>query len=103
MKKHKVSAWSNGKNVFGINLINGLRDKLFDKKWTFIELSIENKTSFKINLSDSFWKNCNELRDSKIKDWFEEINVINWKSRKNPKFYLTKVEENKFLLERIIN
>lgn len=102
MEKHKVSAWNDGKNVFGINLINGLREKLFDRKWIFIELSIENKESFKIKLSDSFWKNCNELRHKNIKDWFFENDIFPWTKGCPPKFYLINIEGNRFLLEKII-
>ena len=104
--KFIVSAWNNG-NLNYCNKSFGVRFKLKDRNICFkkthrnIMLSIEGNDFFSINLTQGFWNKCPEFKHKEIGLWFYKNRIIPWKKGSPPKFHLTKVEEGKFLLERI--
>ena len=105
MTKIKVSAWNDGKhnlkgNGYGISVGKKGR-KFFKKDITSINLSIENSYFIQVKITNGFWNKCTEFRDKRIGEWMITNNLAPWKNRKNPKFNLTVLENNKFHLERI--
>ncbi|MFD0990758.1 hypothetical protein ACFQ1R_11670 [Mariniflexile jejuense] len=105
MTKLKVSSWNDGKqnpngNGYGIRVGKKGRD-YFKKDMSEIKLSIEKSKFFEIKLSLGFWRNCPEFRDKRIGEWLILNNLAPWKKGKNPKFNLTVLGNNEFLLERI--
>ncbi|MDE1206837.1 hypothetical protein [Tenacibaculum larymnensis] len=105
MKKLTVSAWNDDKhnqrgNGYGIRVGVKGRD-FFEEKISEINLSIENSSFFKVKITSGFWKDCPEFRDKRIGKWLIENNFTFWKKGMPPKFYLTVLGNNQFLLEKI--
>ena len=105
MTKMKVSSWNDGKqnpngNGYGIRVGKKGRE-FFKENISEIKLSIEKSEFIKIKLSPGFWRNCPEFRDKRIGEWLISNNLAPWKKGENPKFHLTVLENNEFLLEKI--
>lgn len=104
MKKIKVSGWNNGKhhpggNGYGIRVGVSGRE-YFSKERSSFFLSIENSDFIEIKLTGGFWRNCTEFRDKRIGKWLLKNRLAPWRKGENPKFYLTVLGDNKFILER---
>ncbi len=86
----EVSAWSDGKNTYGIRIGKPNREKYFDRNWSDIEVEIDGK-SHTFNLTAGFWNQCSEFRDSGstvIRDWLKRHKSINWDKGKPHHFQL---------------
>jgi hypothetical protein len=104
MTKIKVSAWKTGKSkevasTYGIYIPKKHR-LLFEQEWKFVELSIEKGIFFIVKLAPSFWNKCCELKHQNIRSWLCESDQLTWEPFHPPKFVLTKIEGNKFRLEK---
>ena len=99
-----VSGWNNGSPNnrtgagYGIRISKEDRDKYFRREWDFVEIELENGEVVRINLSNSFWKKCVELRSSKIGRWMLERDYAPWPKNNPPKFELVQVSERRFKL-----
>lgn len=105
MKKFIVSAWNSGNlnhntKSFGIRFRLKDRNSCFNKTPKKVLLSIEGSDFFTINLTSGFWNKCLEFKHLEIGLWFFKNGIIPWIKGSPPKFNLTKLEENKFLLEK---
>lgn len=89
-----VSAWSNGDpnnetgTGYGIRLNKGQRNRFFEEDWNCVIIKLKNNVSIEVNLSDSFWKNCTELRSSDIGEWLLESDLAPWGDKKPPNWCL---------------
>jgi len=97
-----VTAWNNGKYKesgagYGLRILKEDRDSVFLRKWDHIILDIDGK-EVAINLSDSFWRNCSELRSKEIGKWLISTDKGKWEKGKPPKYQLTQISNNKFKL-----
>lgn len=106
MDKILVSSWNDGKhdsrgNGYGIRV--GKKNRYLFEKITEFELSIEDNKSFIIVLTLGFWNNCPEFRNINIGKWMIQNKFAPWEKGKNPKFTLSKINEQKFKLERILS
>jgi len=104
MEKVKVTGWNNGKQDprgkgYGIRVGRKNRE-LFNKDWENFQLSIEGSDFFTVKITPGFWRNCTEFRSTKIGEWLVSNNLAPWGNGQNPKFVLTKIEGNKFQLDR---
>ena len=90
-----VSAWSNGKDSFGLRISPKDCDRLFDKEWEDVELEIDGNT-ISVGITDSFWDDCIELRSQEIKHWFESEKLIPWKKHHPPKITMKHIADNQF-------
>lgn len=67
-----VPGWNNGYpdnrtgTGYGIKISTEDRDRYFHKDWNFVEIELENGEIVRVNLSNSFWNRCAELRSSEI-------------------------------------
>ena len=99
-----VSGWNNSSPNnrtgagYGIRISKKDRDKYFRREWDFVEIELENSEVVRINLSNSFWKKCVELRSSKIGKWMLERSYAPWPKDNPPKFELVQVSERRFKL-----
>ncbi|WP_299666059.1 hypothetical protein [uncultured Polaribacter sp.] len=105
MEKFEVSAWNSG-NLNYRSKSFGIRLKLKDRNLCFNEtpknvlLSIEGNDFFTVNLTQGFWNKCPEFKHLEIGLCFFENGMISWEKENPPKFNLTKIDENKYLLKR---
>ena len=99
-----ASGWNNGSpnNETGagycIKISKNDRDKYFRREWEFVEIELENGEVITVRLSSSFWRNCSELRCSKIGKWMLQKGYAPWSKNNPPKFELIPVSERRFKL-----
>ncbi len=102
-----VTAWKGGaqkgernwhKFRYGIRIRKRDRDYLFDRRWTYVDIIVEDKYSIKVKITDSFWRNCSELRHGFFKEYFIEKGYIPWPKGRPPKFLLVHIGRNVFKL-----
>ena len=73
-----VFGWNNGSPNnetgagYGLRISKKDRDRYFRREWKSIEIELENSEIATVRLSSSFWKNCSELRSSKIGKWMSQ-------------------------------
>jgi len=98
-----VSGWNNGSPNnrtgagYGIRISKKDRDKYFRREWKFIEIDLESEV-VRVELSNSFWRNCTELRSSKIGKWLLDRDYAPWSKGNPPKLELIPVSERRFKL-----
>ena len=63
-----------------------------------MEIELENGEIVRVNLSNSFWNRCEELRSSKIGKWMLDRSYAPWPKGDPPKFKLIPLGERKFKL-----
>ena len=93
-----VTAWSNGKNGFGLKMSARDRDLQINKEWKTVILHLEghpNPVVANIDKSN-FWHKCPEFINKEIKDWLTNNNYIFWEKRKPPKFPMNHIHSNEF-------
>ena len=71
------TAWSHDGEWYGFRISKRERDTYFphELKTVILELPYENKDGLiqiQVNVSNSFWNKCPELRSSRIRNWFNE-------------------------------
>lgn len=54
-----------------------------------------------VNISASFWRNCSELRNSRIGKWMLRRGFAPWRKKKPPKFRLVPLGGGRFKLEAL--
>lgn len=99
-----VHGWSNGNPNnktgmgYGIRLSSKDRDEHFKNSWKVVTLKFDNGDSVNVKLSNSFWRNCTELRHAKIGKWMLNSKVAPWKKWKPPTFTLEPLGDKNFRL-----
>ena len=99
----KVVGWNNGSpnNItgagYGIKVNPKDRDKYFQKAWKEIIIILDDK-EIKVNLSESFWKRCSELRKKEIGRWMIEKGIAPWCKGNPPELELVPEKDNRFVL-----
>jgi len=101
-----VVGWNNGSPSktgagYGIRIRREDRDKHFEKEWYYVIIELEGGSQVKIRLSDSFWKDCIELRSAKIGKWMLKQKLAPWPKNSPPKLKLEPIGNRKFRLSRI--
>ena len=100
-----VVGWNNGSpdNItgagYGIRISKDNRKKYFKEEWTNVIVDIEGEVTVSVNLTNSFWKKCSELRSSMIGKWMIESKLAPWIKGKPPKMKLYPLESNRFKLK----
>jgi hypothetical protein len=102
MGKMIVSAWNNGSFKetgagYGLRIRKKDRDHYFQRHWdSVIIITADNEIT--VNISPSFWKECIEIRSSKIGKWLLDNGHRTWPKGKPPKYELVHLKEKKFAL-----
>lgn len=102
-----VAGWNNGSpnNItgggYGIRVTRKDRDKYFKREWRSAIVKIGEGNIAEINLSDSFWKNCIEIRNKRIGKWMLDNRLAPWRKGSPPKFNLERMDDKKFKLSHI--
>lgn len=100
-----VTAWNNGQqnpNGTGYGIRVGKRNRHLFNELVNFNLSIEEGEYFSVNITNGFWNQCPEFRSTEIGIWFRNNNLAPWTHGNPPSFYLTKLNENHFRLDREI-
>lgn len=101
-----VTGWSRGSPDnrtgagYGIRITTKDRDKYFQRRWPYIAVELEDDDTVDVNLSDSFWRSCSELRKKEIGKWMLEHGLTPWPKGKPLKLILAPVGERRFGLSR---
>lgn len=94
-----VTAWNNGGTGYGIKVEVNDRDSFFRKEWKSVTLEFEDSAvQVKINLSESFWRKCRELRKKEIRDWLQLHGLAPWDRGNPPPLWLEPLGGQNFLL-----
>ncbi len=99
-----VKGWNNGKHNnktgsgYGLALTKADRDKYFKQSWEEIIIDLGGSELVQVKLSKSFWKDCIELRSSKIGKWLINKELAPWKKNNPPKLELEYLKRNHFRL-----
>lgn len=100
----KVTAFNNGDHLksgggYGIRIPIEYRAVFFNSQWKKIRLTLEGDLTFDVNISESFWSTCPELRSIEIGKWMILRGHRYWPLRNPPKFKLIKIGDASFKLE----
>jgi hypothetical protein len=103
--KMEVKAWKNGKhNKSGAGY--GLKipaDELscFQREWNTVSLFLDGdeEKSVEVNISDSFWNGCRELRSKEIGRWLLEHELAPWDKGFPPTVIMTHIQSNCFAVK----
>lgn len=68
------------------------RDRNFDKSWDDVLIELDNGVTARVNVSDSFWRRCPELRSADIGRWLLSSGVAPWLRGSPPGVVLTPME-----------
>jgi hypothetical protein len=100
----KVTAWSNGSPArtgagYGLRISTADRDRFFKRSWSQVVVDLPDGTSAVINLSDSFWRGCSELRSAAVGRWLLHARLAPWPRGAPPSLTLTLLEDDRFALQ----
>jgi hypothetical protein len=65
-------AWSHSGYYRGIAIKKSDRNTIFDRFWHSIIVETEDGQRLEAALTESFWRNCSELRYGQVGDWLRE-------------------------------
>jgi len=96
-----VTGWNNGDwNAsgagYGVRISRLDRDKHFKQEWSSITVKIDGHKPTAVKLSDSFWKDCIELRSRAIGIWMMAQGFRSWPPHKPPQFRLASTGDRSF-------
>jgi hypothetical protein len=97
----KVAGWNNGDwNAsgagYGVRISRADRDKNFKREWSSVIVKIGGREPTEIKLTDSFWKDCIELRSRAIGVWMMALGLRSWPPHKSPQFKLASTGDRSF-------
>jgi hypothetical protein len=96
-----VIGWQSGKpskttgGGYGLRVRRGDRDKYFKRNWSEVLVQFDSVV-IAVHISESFWRNCIELRNLKIGQWMMDHGLAPWPKGSPPKFELEYVGERRF-------
>ena len=74
------------------------RDRFFQRDWTEVVLHLPNHAFTAVRLSESFWRDCSELRSAAVGRWLREAGLAPWPHRQPPALGLSPLQGNHFEL-----
>lgn len=100
----EVKGWNNGSPNnktgagYGIRITSEDRDKSFKKSWKTITIELGEENLVNVNLSNSFWEDCIELRSANIGKWMLDSEIAPWEKNNPPNLTLDSIGNKKFRL-----
>ena len=98
----KVVGWDNGSpnnrtgEGYGIRIVPKDRDRYFQRTKSSVNIELGNGDLVKVKLSDSFWRDCAELRSAKIGKWMLNVGLAPWPINSPPNLRLEPGAKRKF-------
>jgi len=101
-----VVGWSNGSPTssgagYGIRIARIDRDKYFQREWLCVIVELGGEGWIRVNLSDSFWRSCIELRSAQIGRWMINQGLAPWPRCRPPELELEPIGNRRFRLRVI--
>jgi hypothetical protein len=94
-----ASAWSHSGYYRGIAIQKPDHDAVFDPSWRSIVIETEDGQSLEAPVTESFWRNCSELRYGQIGRWLEANGLARRANGNPPCFDLCQIGKgNRFRL-----
>ena len=72
------------------------RDKYFDRSWSTVIIELEGGEPAEVQLSQSFWHRCSELRSAEIGRWLLTAGAAPWPTGSPPRIAVLQIEGNRF-------
>jgi len=85
---------------YGFRISKKDRYRFFKEAWTSVILELDTGEVFEVRVTPSFWRQCPELRDSRIGKWMLNLGLAPWPSGKPPRLTLEPRENRRFYLSR---
>jgi len=104
-----VSAWSSKpRHKFtaagsGVQIRPQDRERFFDRRWTSAEVELPTGEVVHVNLTQTFWTTCPELRSAAIGRWMLDVGIAPWANFQRPKLVLTPLDNGRFRLENLLS
>ena len=101
----QARAWRGGSTEnpsYGLTITKSDRDRSIDRSIgsAWLELPTEARV-IQVNLTDAFWRDCSEFRHPAIRDWFEELGVLDWPKGNPPRFALQPTGPNQLMARKL--
>jgi hypothetical protein len=92
----QVTAWNNGGVGYGLEIRASDRDRYFDRDWQNVVLELAGQGNTVVRVSDSFWRDCCELRSAEIGRWLKRNGLAPWPKGQRPKVVMQHLTGNRF-------
>jgi hypothetical protein len=89
-----VTGWQGA--TYGLRMSAGDRDKNFERSWLSVTLALDGGPVVTVPVSPSFWRDCTELRSSRIGDWMAAQGLVPWPRGRPPRFTMEQVSPGHF-------
>lgn len=99
----RATAWSNGNPRdsgagYGLKISRQDRDHFFDQRWSAVVIQLPGHDPVTVQLSESFWRSCTELRSAEIGRWLMLKGLAPWPHGKPPVLTLHPTVERAFAI-----
>ena len=96
-----ASGWHGGGDPhspagYGIKFTADDRDRYFERSWDSVVVDLDGAGPTAINLSDSFWRRCSEVRSADVGRWLLASGAAPWPKQNPAKIVVTPVDGNRF-------
>lgn len=98
-----ASAWTNGRNTYGIRVSKHQRDLHFDMSQSTVDVEVDGIVHT-FRLTRSFWENCPEIRDAGkpiLQRWLNNQGLLGWPPYSPSRVKLISLAVNRFRLETL--
>ncbi len=92
----EVTGWKGG--TYGLRISRPHRDRYFKKGWKTVGIHLGRGNVLSLPLSDSFWKDCIELRTKDVGIWMRNRGDVPWPKGKPPRYELIPLQNGEFEL-----
>jgi hypothetical protein len=95
----RVTGWKNSRKggTLGLRVGKENASRFFDRKWRSVDVDFSGKV-VTIDITDSFWAECPELRDPYIKVFLSNFGLAPWPKGRPPRMQLLPCGGNRFRL-----
>lgn len=92
----QVTGYPHGQSGLGLRVRPADRDRFFDRSWRNVVLDILGHQVITVPVSDSFWRQCPELRSNEIGRWLQQSGLAPWPRGRPPKIQMEHAYGNRF-------
>jgi hypothetical protein len=100
-----AKGWSNGSPQasgagYGLRIAAADRDRFFEPEWRSVDIELGTDEVVVVPLSDSFWRECTELRSAALGRWLLRHGLAPWPVGAPPRLRIEPLSGNRFRLEQ---
>ena len=101
--------WNNGSKLasgagYGLKISPNDRDSHFNKNWNSVTIKLHGASKshgIDVSITDSFWRNCSELRSQEIGKWLISNGYAPWPKGSPPQFNVELVGDRVFQVNEL--